>query len=39
MSMWFKMPENKGSEKYVGVEVSLEDQPKKKNYVEEIQGK
>lgn len=39
MSMWFNTPENKGSGKYAGVEVTLEDQPKEKNYVEEIQGK
>lgn len=37
--MWFKIPENKGSGKYAGVEVSLEGQPNEKNYVEEIQGK
>lgn len=39
MSMWLKMPENKRSEKYAGVGVSLEGQPNEKSYVEEIQGK
>lgn len=34
--MWFKPPENKGSGKYAGVEISLEDQPKEENHVEEI---
>lgn len=39
MSMWFRIPEYEGSEKYASVEVSLEDQPKEKIYVEEIQSK
>lgn len=37
--MWFKTPRSKGRGKDAGVEVSLEDQPKEKNYVEEIRGK
>ena len=39
MDVWLKTPQNKGSGKDAGVEVSLEDQPKEKNYVEEIRGK
>lgn len=39
MSVWFKTPENKGRGKYAGVEVSLEEQPKEKNYMEEMRGK
>lgn len=39
MSMWFKPQEDKGSGKYAGGEISLEDQPKEENCVEEIWGK
>jgi len=37
--MWFTTPQNKGSGKEAGMEVSLEHQPKEKNDVEEIRGK